>query len=193
MSKTAKTPKLRFKGFTDAWEQCTLGSITEITMGQSPRGETYSTSPSKYILVQGNADIKNGWVVPRIWTTEKTKLISKGDILMSVRAPVGSVGQTRFDAVIGRGIAGIKGDGFIFQVLSKMDSDSYWKNKSCGSTFESINSNEIKSAELIMPTKRERNKIGCFFTKLDSLITLHQRKLEKLQIIKKSLLEKMFV
>lgn len=59
--------------FVDAWEQRKLGDVCEVTMGQSPDGSTYSDEPSDYILVQGNADLKDGWVVPRVWTSQKTK------------------------------------------------------------------------------------------------------------------------
>lgn len=55
-------PAIRFKGFTDPWEQRKLGEVVEITMGQSPDGNTYSETPSAFILVQGNADIQNGFV-----------------------------------------------------------------------------------------------------------------------------------
>src|SRR5699024_12195660 len=68
----------------------------------SPSGSTYSDQPSTYILVQGNADLKNGWVKPRIWTTQITKLAKKGDIIITVRAPAGKVGRTNFDVVLGR-------------------------------------------------------------------------------------------
>lgn len=54
------TPKIRFKNFTDEWVENKLGEICTITMGQSPDGATYSEIPSDYILVQGNADLKNG-------------------------------------------------------------------------------------------------------------------------------------
>ena len=77
-----------------SWEQRKLGDVTAITMGQSPEGATYSESPTKYILVQGNADLKDGWVLPRIWTTQKTKTADAGDLIMSVRAPAGSMGKT---------------------------------------------------------------------------------------------------
>ena len=59
-------PNVRFKGFTDDWKQRKLGDVCEVTMGQSPDGSTYSDEPSDYILVQGNADLKDGWVVPRV-------------------------------------------------------------------------------------------------------------------------------
>lgn len=85
-------PKLRFNGFDANWIQCKLEKEALLTMGQSPSGSTYSDQPSTYILVQGNADLKNGWVKPRIWTTQITKLAKKGDIIITVRAPAGKVG-----------------------------------------------------------------------------------------------------
>ena len=170
-------PEVRFPGFADAWEQRKLGDICKITMGQSPDGKTYSEKPSDYILVQGNADLKNGWVVPRIWTTHMTKKGDAGDLIMSVRAPAGAMGKTAYDVVLGRGVAAIKGNEFIFQTLVKMDSDRYWKKIAAGSTFESINSDAVKNAELLIPSIQEQTKIGCFFTLLDQTITLHQREL----------------
>ena len=186
-------PEIRFKGFTDPWEQRKLGDVVQITMGQSPDGSTYSDEPSDYILVQGNADLQNGWVCPRIWTTQITKKADAGDLIMSVRAPAGAMGKTAYNAVIGRGVAAIKGNEFIYQLLVKMDADGFWKILSCGSTFESLNSDNIKNAEVKIPTTAEQIKIGGYFQQLDNLITLHQRELEKLQNIKKSMLEKMFV
>ena len=144
-------------------------------MGQSPDGSTYSDEPSDYILVQGNADSQNGWVCPRIWTTQITKKADAGDLIMSVRAPAGAMGKTAYNAVIGRGVAAIKGNEFIYQLLVKMDADGFWKTLSCGSTFESLNSDNIKNAEVKIPTTAEQIKIGGYFQQLDNLITLHQR------------------
>ena len=187
-------PEIRFAGFTGAWEQRKLGEICQVTMGQSPDGSTYSETPSDYILVQGNADLKDGWVSPRIWTTQKTKTADVGDLIMSVRAPAGAMGKTSYNVVLGRGVAGIKGNEFIYQSLVKMDSDGYWKKLAAGSTFESINSDVVNGAELVVPQDiAEQDRIGEYFASLDRLITLHQRKYEKLKQIKQSMLEKMFV
>ena len=175
----SNVPEIRFKGFTEAWEQRKLGDVVQITMGQSPDGSTYSDEPSDYILVQGNADLQNGWVCPRIWTTQITKKADAGDLIMSVRAPAGAMGKTAYNAVIGRGVAAIKGNEFIYQLLVKMDTDGFWKTLSCGSTFESLNSDNIKNAEVKIPTTAEQIKIGGFFQYLDHLITLHQRELYK--------------
>ena len=170
-------PELRFKGFTDAWEQRKLGEICQVTMGQSPDGSTYSGIPSDYILVQGNADLKDGWVFPRVWTTQKTKAAEAGDLIMSVRAPAGAMGKTSYDVVLGRGVAGIKGNEFIYQSLVKMDSNGYWKKLASGSTFESISSDVVNSAELVVPQdEAEQVRIGDYFASLDRLITLHQCK-----------------
>ena len=193
MAETAKKPAIRFDGFTEAWEQRKLGDVCGITMGQSPDGSTYSDYPSDYILVQGNADLKDGWVCPRVWTTQKTKTAKAGDLIMSVRAPAGSMGKTAYNVVLGRGVAGIKGNEFIFQTLVKMDSDGYWKKLAAGSTFESINSDTVSNATIFIPQDiDEQEAIGEYFRSLDNLITLHQRKYDKLVNVKKSCLEKMF-
>ena len=190
----ATVPEIRFAGFTEAWEQRKLGDLCQVTMGQSPDGSTYSDEPSDYILVQGNADLKDGWVVPRVWTTQRTKIAQAGDLIMSVRAPAGAMGKTAYDAVIGRGVAAIKGNEFIYQTLVKFDADGYWKKLAAGSTFESINSDVVKGAMIYVPQDiEEQEKIGECFFKLDHLITLHQRKSDELQNIKKYMLQNMFV
>ncbi|ELB43009.1 TPA: restriction endonuclease subunit S [Enterococcus faecium] len=189
----AKVPEIRFPGFTEDWEQRKLGEIVQITMGQSPNSENYTENPEDYILVQGNADMKNNRVVPRVWTTQITKQAEKGDLILSVRAPVGDIGKTDYDVVLGRGVAAIKGNDFIFQQLGKMKESGYWNRFSTGSTFESINSNDIREALITIPTGEEQQKIGTFFKQLDDTIALQQRKLDLLKETKKGFLQKMFV
>ena len=185
-------PAVRFPGFTDVWEQRKLGETVQITMGQSPGGENYTENPKDYILVQGNADMKNGKVVPRVWTTQVTKKADPEDIILSVRAPVGDVGKTDYPVVLGRGVAGIKGNAFIFQTLSRMKEIGFWTRYSSGSTFESINSADLKDAVIQIPNIEEQIKIGEFFTKLDDTIALHQRKLTLLEQLKQTYLQQMF-
>ena len=185
-------PEIRFAGFTDDWEQCKLGDVVNIIMGQSPDSKNYTNNSSDHILVQGNADIKNGFVYPRVWTTQITKQGHSGDLIMSVRAPVGDIAKTEYDVVLGRGVCAIKGNEFIFQLLTKMKENDYWESLSTGSTFDSINSNDIKNAEIFIPSLEEQTQIGNFFKQLDDTIALHQRTLEKYQKLKISYLEKMF-
>ena len=189
----AKVPQLRFEGFADDWEERKLGDEVLIVMGQSPNSENYTDTPNDHILVQGNADMKNGHVFPRVWTTQVTKQAEKNDLILSVRAQVGDIGKTDYDVVIGRGVAAIKGNEFIFQNLGKMKSDGYWTRYSTGSTFESINSSDIKEAIISIPRIEEQQKIGSFFKQLDNTIALHQSKLDLLKEQKKGFLQKMFV
>ncbi|MFC0276850.1 restriction endonuclease subunit S [Enterococcus devriesei] len=188
-----QVPELRFAYFKDVWEQSKLGIKVNIIMGQSPNSENYTENPDDYILVQGNADMKNGYVVPRVWTTQITKQAQKGDLILSVRAPVGDIGKTDYDVVIGRGVAAIRGNEFIFQQLGKMKTNSYWSRYSTGSTFESINSNDIKEATIMVPSSEEQEKIGVFLSNVDYSISLQQNKLDQLKFLKSAFLKKMFI
>lgn len=192
--KPGKTiPEVRFKGFSGEWEEKELGSVAQITMGQSPSGENYTNNPNDFILVQGNADLKNGFVVPRVWTSEVTKKAVKGALIFSVRAPVGEVGKTDYDVVLGRGVAAVYGNEFIYQQLKKIKSDNYWHKVSAGSTFDAISSTELASTLMWISSEPEQEKIGNYFQKLDMLINQHQQQITKLTNLKQACLSKMFV
>ena len=186
-------PEIRLDGFEGEWEAKILSRVTNITMGQSPKSENYTDNPNDYILVQGNADIKNKQVVPRLWTTEVTKMAEIGDIILTVRAPVGDIGKTDYNVVIGRGVAAIKGNDFIFYTLEKMKMTGFWNRFSTGSTFDSISSNDIKEAIIQIPTLKEQQAIGAYFSNLDNLISAHQEKIFQLETLKKKLLQDMFI
>lgn len=186
-------PKVRFTHYHGKWEQCKLGKIANIKMGQSPNGNSYTNNPNDHILVQGNADLKNGEVVPRVWTTQVTKTANPKDIILSVRAPVGDVAKTNYSVVLGRGVAGIDGNEFIYQNLLNLKVNGYWKRYSTGSTFESINSNDLKDASIFVPSKKEQYMIGDLLEKLDKNIFLQQTKINKLVDLKKSFLQRMFI
>lgn len=188
----SKQPQYRFDGFEGEWEEKELGDIVQITMGQSPSSQNYTTNPSDYILVQGNADIKNGYVFPRVWTTQITKQADKGDIILSIRAPVGDVGKTNYHVIIGRGVAAIKGNEFIFQILKYLKEIGYWKRISTGSTFDSISSSNIKYAKIQIPSLPEQEAIGELFQTVDQLIQLQDQKLATLKEQKQTFLRKMF-
>ncbi|VGV17665.1 type I restriction modification DNA specificity domain-containing protein [Streptococcus pyogenes] len=188
----SKQPQYRFDGFEGEWEEKELGDIVQITMGQSPSSQNYTTNPSDYILVQGNADIKNGYVFPRVWTTQITKQADKGDIILSVRAPVGDVGKTNYHVIIGRGVAAIKGNEFIFQILKYLKEIGYWKRISTGSTFDNISSSDIKYAKIQIPSLPEQEAIGELFQTVDQLIQLQDQRLATLKEQKQTFLRKMF-
>ena len=192
MKKQSNAPQIRFQNFEDEWVKQSLGKTVEIIMGQSPDSKNYTDNPNDYILVQGNADMQNGRVVPRVWTTQITKLAEKGNLILSVRAPVGDIGKTDYNVVLGRGVAAIKGNEFLFQLLTKMKQSHYWAKFSTGSTFESINSDDIKSAEIYLPSIEEQSAIGSLFRTLDDLLASYKDNLANYQSLKANMLSKMF-
>ena len=102
------TGKKRFPGFDVEWKDVRLEKVAKIIMGSSPSSKAYNDKGIGLPLIQGNADIKKRKSAPRIFTTEITKECDVGDILLSVRAPVGEVSISIHHACIGRGIAAIK-------------------------------------------------------------------------------------
>ena len=182
-------PKLRFKEFNDEWKKIKLSDISNITMGQSPDSNNYTTDKNDIILIQGNADLNNGIVSPRIFTTQVTKQCYIGDIIMTVRAPVGDVAISNYNACIGRGVCAIKGSKFIYHYLKYLKGKEYWKKISKGSTIDSITSNDIKELEIKIPLASEENKIIKFMDLLDKKIELQSKKIEALKLYKKRLID----
>ena len=178
------------------WEERILEDVSIIIMGSSPKSENYNELGIGLPLLQGNADIKNRKSCPRNFTTEITKECNVGDILMSVRAPVGYVAKAMHDACIGRGIAAIRvkennNQEFLYQYLIYME--DIWEKFSQGSTFDSVNSKQIKNLSLFIPCLQEQTKIADFFTKLDDRIEKVALQLEQVKMWKKGLLQQMFV
>ncbi|MBZ4030953.1 restriction endonuclease subunit S [Ligilactobacillus salivarius] len=188
-----KAPKLRFNGYTNNWERKKLGIYVPITMGQSPNSKNYTSNPRDNILVQGNADLYNNRVLKRTFTTEVTKTADKDDILMSVRAPVGDIARNQYESiVIGRGIAAIKGNNFLYYQLEKMNNSGFWKKYIAGSTFESINGKDLKSSDIYISNYKEEKSIGNIFQTLTKTIQLHENYLQLLYNFRSFLLQKMF-
>ncbi len=161
-------------------------------MGQSPDSKNYTLNPQDHILVQGNADIKNGWVEPRVWTTQITKIAKKGSVLLSVRAPVGEVSKTAFDVVLGRGVASVGQTDFLYQYLITLKINGFWLRYSTGSTFDSINSADIKDAIIFLPEKNEQSRIAKTLNCIDNLIAATQDKIDALEQAKRALLQRLF-
>lgn len=168
----SKQPVLRFKGFYGDWEQRKLSNLSKITMGQSPNSKNYTDNPNDHVLVQGNADLKNGRIKPRVWTKEVTKSVYKGEILMTVRAPVGYLAIANMNAVIGRGVAAINGNKFLYYLLQTKLDDHTWQRISSGSTFESVSSNDIKDLIVSVPNNIEEMDISKMLDIISNLVTL---------------------
>ncbi|WP_317852611.1 restriction endonuclease subunit S [Limosilactobacillus reuteri] len=174
------------------WEQHKLGEVAKVTMGQSPSSKNYTDNPNDYVLVQGNADLKSNEISPRVWTKEVTKKVHKGEFIMTVRAPVGYLATANMDAVIGRGVAAIDGNKYLYYLLQTKLLDRTWEKLSSGSTFESISSNDIKNLEIKVTETEEEKLIAKLMDTVTYFVTLQQRKLEQLKQLKRAMLQQLF-
>lgn len=186
-------PMIRFKEFNNAWEKQKLGRLVDIMMGVSPSSKNYTMDKNYPILVQGNADIKKEKIIGRVRTKEITKLAPKYSTLLTVRAPVGDVYIASEDVVIGRGIAALSENKFIYYMLRYLKLNHYWDQHSTGSTFESINKSDIYDVSLYVPNNKESERIIYLLNNIFYLNTLYERKLELLELMKKGFLQKILV
>lgn len=194
------TGKLRFKDENGKaypkWEEKKLGDISIINMGQSPDSKSYNTDSLGMLLIQGNADINGRVSNPRQWTSEPTKKCEIGDLILTVRAPVGSISKSIHNACIGRGVCSIRNNKlsdieFLYQFL--LGFEDKWGNIEQGSTFTAVNGNDIKSVRLKLPSIEEQKRIAEFLSAIDVKIENLSKQITQTQNFKKGLLQQMFV
>ena len=202
MAEQAKVPSIRFAGFTDPWEQRKLVDIAEIVGGGTP-----DTNNSNYW--DGDID----WYAPaelgnNIYAESSTRKITQAGfdscstkmlpadktILFTSRAGIGNTAILRHSACTNQGFQSLViGDADVYFVYSMSERIKKWaEEKASGSTFLEISGRQLETMPVNLPSLVEQQAIGSFFSHLDDLITLHQRKYDKLVIFKKSMLEKMF-
>ena len=211
-----KVPEIRFKGFIDDWEQRKLDTTCSIITKQTGFDYSATIKPSlltvkdinTYSFIQNkdfegmNINLDTDFYIP-INVAEKYPKITldQPSLLISISGRIGNVGLYSLDskAFIG-GAVGIcklnnieEGKTILYELLSPVG-QSYFSSLIKASSHANITVEDIRNIKVLLPkTAEEQKKINDCFQKIDNLITLHQRKLEKLQNIKKSCLEKMFV
>ena len=133
--------------------KCKLGDIAEVTMGQSPKSEFYNTIGQGIPFLQGNRTFGKRYPTFDTYTTAPTKIARAGDIIMSVRAPVGDLNFSPADICLGRGVCSIRmkngNQDFLFYLLKFYM--PHLLNKECGTVFGSVNRNDINGLELEIP------------------------------------------
>ena len=199
-------PEIRFAGFTDPWEQRKLSEVATFGGGHTPPMADPDNYEDGYVLWVTSQDVKSNYL-DRTTTqiTEKgakeLTLYPAGSLVMVTRSGILRhtlpVAELRKPSTVNQDIRVILPQGeccgeWLLQFFISHNKELLLEFGKTGTTVESVDFGKIKDMLLYMPSTVEQQQIGDFFAKLDSLITLHQRKLELLQNIKKSLLDKMF-
>ena len=198
-----KVPELRFKGFTDDWEERKLGELSNIVGGGTP-----STSNPEYW--DGDID----WYAPAeigeqsyVSKSKKTitelglkkssaRILPVGTVLFTSRAGIGNTAILAKEATTNQGFQSIVPDQnkldsyFIFSRTNELK--RYGEVTGAGSTFVEVSGKQMSKMSIMVPELSEQQKIGSFFKQLDDTIALHQRKLDLLKEQKKGYLQKMF-
>ena len=204
MTKKSDAPAIRFKGFSDAWEQRKLGDIADIVGGGTPStgnqsywdGDIDWYAPAE-IADQIYANSSQTKITGLGYENSSAKMLPPGTVLFTSRAGIGKTAILTRKGCTNQGFQSIVphlGELDSYFIFSRTEElKRYGELVGAGSTFVEVSGKQMAVMELMMPpTMREQQTIGGFFQQLDHLITLHQRKFEKLTNVKKSMLEKMF-
>ena len=138
----------------EGWRMGTLSELANITMGQSPDGETYNLDEKGIIFYQGRTDFGRRFPTARVYTTSPTRSAKEGDILLSVRAPVGDINIAPHNCCIGRGLASLRcktdTQSFLYYQLQDL-TDVFKVSDDEGTIFGSINKDDLHNIEIVIP------------------------------------------
>ena len=186
-------------GGTDGWREVALKDAAEVVMGQSPPSSAYNEVGAGKPFFQGKAEFGDKHPTVKKWTTEGSKHSIAGDILMSVRAPVGPTNIANVDCVIGRGLAAIRAGSltnqtYLLWVLRSIETDI--AARGVGTTFASISGGELRSTRLPLPPLAEQERIVEIleeqFSKLDKALEVANQLEARIASERRSLLHAAF-
>lgn len=195
LAKHLLSGEIKLSGHTSSWETRTLGDVADVCMGSSPDSSTYNDKGNGLPLIQGNADIQDRVSSPKIFTSGVTRECFPGDILLSVRAPVGQVSRCIHHACLGRGMAAIRPEegmspAYLYQVL--INSETKWAKLSQGSTFDAVTAKEVKKQKLRTPTyQKEQDDIAAVLGIADQKICRLTTDIQLLRAEKLSLMQQL--
>ena len=171
-------------------EYIALKDVCKINMGQSPESSSYNENGEGVPFFQGNADFGERYPVTRVWCNAPTKIANAGDILISVRAPIGALNYAKEECCIGRGLAAITPDPgkfsaeFIFWLLRGKNAEL--NSKGTGSTFKAIGRKVLE--ETLVPDYGFKQQHICAenLEKVYAIIQMRKQELLKLDELIKS-------
>ena len=173
-----------------------LDQICKLNMGQSPDSSSYNENKMGMPFFQGNADFGTLHPTIRIWCSAPTKVANPGDILISVRAPIGALNIANVECCIGRGLAALavderkcKKEYLWHAISSKVDE---LNSKGTGSTFKAISKNILAETEIPLPNLDMQTHIAAVLDKIDNLISFRKQQLARLDELVKARFVEMF-
>ena len=203
----SNVPEIRFKGFTEAWEQRKFSELVQIERGSSPRpiDDFITDAPNGLNWVKiGDAPTQGNYITQtaekiRPEGLSKTREVHPGDLILSNSMSFGKPYIMGIDGCIHdgwlliRNTYGVFDLTFLCHLLGTPQMLSQYRSLAAGSTVNNLNKELVGNTYVTIPSITEQRVLGAYLEQLDNLITLHQRELEKLKKLKKACLEKMFV
>ncbi|MDE0018848.1 MAG: restriction endonuclease subunit S [Candidatus Poribacteria bacterium] len=181
------------------WVWTSLEKISHIILGQSPPSSTYNTDGKGLPFYQGKLEFGKLYPTPRKWCTAPKKIAEKGDVFISIRAPVGPTNICPEKSAVGRGLAAIRGLGGIesFFILYLMRTyANEIASRGTGTTFDAITGNQLKIFEIPLPPLVEQHrivaKLETLFVQLDAAVDSLKKAQVQLQRYRRSILKAAF-
>ena len=204
--KDAKKPEIRFAGFTDDWEQRKFSELVQIERGGSPRpiDDFITDAPNGLNWVKiGDAPTQGNYITKtaekiRPEGLSKTREVHPGDLILSNSMSFGKPYIMGIDGCIHdgwlliRNTYGVFDLTFLCHLLGTPQMLSQYRSLAAGSTVNNLNKELVGNTYVTIPSITEQRVLGAYLEQLDNLITLHQRKCDKLKKFKKYMLQNMF-
>lgn len=178
----------------EGWRKGRLSEIANITMGQSPDGETYNLDEEGMIFYQGRTDFGRRFPTARVYTNSPTRYAKEGDVLLSVRAPVGDLNVASHDCCIGRGLASLRSQhncqSYLFYQLQNL-SNVFNVSDDEGTIFGSINKDDLFNIEIVVPTLQKMKMFEEKASVIDKQIGIKDKEINNLTELQSLLLARM--
>ena len=178
----------------EGWRIGNLSDIADVTMGQSPKGDTYNEEALGTVFYQGRAEFADRFPKRRLFTTDPKRMATAGDILLSVRAPVGDMNIANENCCIGRGLAAIHAkDGLQSFVFYTMDSirEELDKYNGEGTVFGCINKNALSNQKVLLPPTNLAENFEKIVFPLDHQYLIGVEENKRLENLRDTLLPKL--
>lgn len=176
------------------WAEGALSDVADITMGQSPKGDTYNEDGIGTVFFQGRGEFGFRFPTRRLFTTDPKRMAQSNDVLMSVRAPVGDLNVAYEPCCIGRGLGAIRSKDnhqsfVLYTVFSLREKLDMFNGE--GTVFGSINRDALNSMPIIIPTKGEMDRFEEIVAPMDVAIRNNYEEICRLEAIRDSLLSRL--